>query len=95
MNRARRTEDSARFHCQKHDHQELLLVSKALMKAWTFSFGSKTHGPEQLNITGDMILPYIILSDEERKELHTEADFEQALAKIRAAIKHSKNAQPS
>jgi hypothetical protein len=47
------------------------------MKEWTFSFGSITHGPEQLRITGDMILPYIILSDEERKELHTEADFEQ------------------
>jgi hypothetical protein len=93
MGRARGTPSSARLHCQKHDHQELLRFSEALMKAWTFSFGSITHGPERLTITGDMILPYIILSDEEIEKLHTKADFEQALAKIRAAIEHSKNTQ--
>ncbi|PMD41860.1 hypothetical protein L207DRAFT_511623 [Hyaloscypha variabilis F] len=92
MDRARRTEESAGVHCQKHDHQELLRVPEALIKAWNFAFGSITHGPKKLEITGDMILPYIILSYEERKKLHTEADFEQALAKIRAAIEPSKSA---
>ncbi|KAN0098942.1 hypothetical protein V8E51_014605 [Hyaloscypha variabilis] len=93
MDRAKRTEESARLHCQKHDHQELLRVPEALMKAWNFSFGSlMTHGSGQLKITGDMILPYIILSYEEREKLHTEADFEQALAKIRAAVEPSKSA---
>ena len=89
------TKYSARLHCQKHNHQELLRVSEALVKAWTFSFGSKTHGRERLTITGDMILPYIILSGEELKKLHTKADFEQAMARIRAAVEPSKNAQLS
>jgi hypothetical protein len=95
IKRAGGAQFSARLHCQKHDHQELLRFSEALMKAWTFSFGPIAHGPERLTITGDMILPYIILSDEEMGKFHTKADFEQALAKIRSAIEHSKNAQLS
>ncbi len=50
-----------RFHCRKHDHQELLQVSEALVKAWNFSFGPITRGSGLFTITGDMILPYIIL----------------------------------
>jgi hypothetical protein len=91
----RATPYSAALHCRKHDHQELLRVSEALMKAWTYSFGSIIHGPEQLTITGDIILPYIILPKKEIKKLCTKADFEQAVARIRAAIELSKNAQLS
>jgi len=65
------------------------------MKAWTFSFGSKTHGRERLTITGDMILPYIILSYKEFAKLHTKADFEQAVARIIASVEPSKNGQLS
>jgi hypothetical protein len=86
---------SARLHCQKHDHQELLRVSEDLVKAWTFSYGPITHGSERLTLTGDMIVPYIILPDKEMKKLRTKADFEQAVARIRAAVELSKNAQLS
>jgi hypothetical protein len=82
---------NVRDHCLKHNHQELLRGSEALIKAWTFSFGSITHGREYLTITGDMIVPYIILPDRKREELRTKADFEQAVARIRAAIELSKN----
>jgi Rieske Fe-S protein len=92
VKRARGAKYRARLHCQKHDYQELLRFSEALTQSWTFSFGSITHGPERLTITGDMILPYIILPDEEMERLCTKADFEQALAKIGAAIEHSKYA---
>jgi hypothetical protein len=85
----------ARLHCQKHDHQELLRVSEDLVKAWTFSYGPITRGSERLTITRDMIVPYIILPDKEMEKLRTKADFEQAVARIRAAVELSKNAQLS
>lgn len=84
-------DSSARLHCQKHDYQELLPASNALMKAWTFAFGPITHGRNELRITGDMILPYIILPNKELEKLLTKADFEQAIARIRAAIELSTN----
>lgn len=87
--------DNVRLHCQKHDHQELLRFSEALVKAWTFSFGPITHGPETFTITGDLILPYIILTSKERQGLRTKADFERAVARIRATIELTKVAQPS
>jgi hypothetical protein len=82
---------TVRDHCRKHSHQELLRDSEALMKAWTFSLGSITHSSEYLRITGDMIVPYIILPERKRGELRTKTDFEQAVARIRAGIELSKN----
>ncbi len=82
---------TVRDHCRKHGHEELLRDSEALMKAWTFSLGSITHSSEYLRITGDMIVPYIILPERKRGELRTKAGFEQAVARIRAGIELSKN----
>jgi hypothetical protein len=87
--------DIVRLHCRKHDHQELLRVSEALVKAWTFSFGPIIRGFDRFTITGDIILPYIILPGKQMEKLCTEADFEQAVARIRAAIELRKSAQLS
>ena len=88
---------NVRDHCLKHNHQELLRVSEALVKTWTFSFGPITHGHglEQFTITGNMILPYIFFPNRRIQRLDTKTDLEQAVARIRVAIERNKNTQLS
>lgn len=98
-----------RDHCQTHRYQELLQASDRLLSAWVFAFGTKEslgshrlkhpdgeYYWETITPEDNKILAYLISPDDEFKNLLRNPDFEEAGAKLRAAINLiSKNGQHS
>jgi hypothetical protein len=90
-----------RAHWQKHNHEQYLQASEALMEAVVFAMGPDQllycdllgkcyeRGPIRLN--DDKLFPYLSLPDEELIKLRTDEDFKRAGAELRAAIELRKN----
>jgi hypothetical protein len=90
-----------RAHWQKHNHEQCLQASEALMEAVVFAMGpderlycdllGKRYEGGTIRLNDDKIFPYLSLPDEELLKLRTNEDFKRAGAELRAAIELRKN----